>query len=83
MHQSQDDWAGSEQENPGSDESTVSDQPEENKIIESTNVLKEQIRKSLSYENLNSNSVDKGGISFNTYNWNFAPYMLAMKKRMV
>ena len=72
----------SEQENPGSDESTVPDQTEEDQVSEPADQIKEQIRKSLSYENLNSNSVDKGGISFNTYNWNFAPYMLAMKKRI-
>lgn len=49
---------------------------------ESGTVSQEEIRKRLSFENLISNAADKGGISFNTYNWNFAPYMLAMKKRI-
>ena len=31
-------------------------------------------------ENLLSSTSNKGGISFNTYNWDFAPYMLAMKR---
>lgn len=47
-----------------------------------TEALKEQLRKSLTYDNLISSSNDQGGISFNTYNWNFAPYMLAMKRRI-
>jgi len=31
-------------------------------------------------ENLLSSTSNKGGISFNTYDWDFAPYMLAMKR---
>jgi hypothetical protein len=27
-------------------------------------------------------TLNRGGLSFNTYNWNFAPYMLALKKRI-
>jgi len=37
-------------------------------------------REAESPENLLSSSSNKGGISFNTYNWDFAPYMLAMKR---
>jgi outer membrane biosynthesis protein TonB len=29
-----------------------------------------------------SRALDNGGLSFNTYNWNFAPYMLALKRRI-
>lgn len=34
------------------------------------------------YENRKFSAKDLGGFSFNTYNWNFAPYMLAMKKKV-
>jgi len=34
------------------------------------------------YENREFNAKDLGGFSFNTYNWNFAPYMLAMKRKV-
>jgi len=36
----------------------------------------------LNFENLISGASEQGGISFNTYDWNFAPYLLAMKKRI-
>lgn len=29
-----------------------------------------------------SRALDTGGLSFNTYNWNFAPYLLALKNRI-
>jgi len=47
-----------------------------------SNDPQEEMRKKLSFENLISSAADKGGISFNTYDWDFAPYMLAMKKRI-
>ncbi len=34
------------------------------------------------HDNQDSKSLDTGGLSFNTYNWDFAPYMLALKKRI-
>jgi TonB family protein len=34
----------------------------------------------LNFKNLISDAAQQGAISFNTYNWDFAPYMLAMKK---
>ena len=34
------------------------------------------------YENRQFNAEDLGGFSFNTYNWDFAPYMLAMKRKV-
>ncbi|RMF58928.1 MAG: hypothetical protein D6743_17060 [Calditrichaeota bacterium] len=34
------------------------------------------------YDNQDSRAPDMGGLSFNTYNWDFAPYMLALKKRV-
>jgi TonB family protein len=40
----------------------------------------EYSREAESPENLQSSSVNKGSISFNTYDWDFAPYMLAMKR---
>jgi len=36
----------------------------------------------ISYENLLSSAPDFGGISFNTYDWEFAPYLLAMKRKI-
>jgi hypothetical protein len=39
-------------------------------------------RKSLSFDNDLSSSKRRGGLSFNTYNWDFAPYMLAMKRKV-
>jgi TonB family protein len=40
----------------------------------------EYSREAESTENLLSSSTNKGGLSFNTYDWDFAPYMLAMKR---
>ena len=40
----------------------------------------EYSREAESTENLLSSASHKGGISFNTYDWDFAPYMLAMKR---
>jgi TonB family protein len=34
------------------------------------------------FKNLASSLARKGGVSFNTYEWDFAPYMLAMKRRV-
>jgi len=34
------------------------------------------------YDNQLSQALERGGLSFNTYEWNFAPYMLALKKRV-
>ncbi len=40
----------------------------------------EYSREAESRENLLSSASHKGGMSFNTYDWDFAPYMLAMKR---
>ncbi|MCX6581174.1 MAG: hypothetical protein NT166_13425 [Candidatus Aminicenantes bacterium] len=37
---------------------------------------------SVKYDNQQSRALDMGGLSFNTYNWNFAPYMLELKRRV-
>ena len=37
---------------------------------------------SVKHENLESRARDMGGLSFNTYDWDFAPYLLALKKRI-
>lgn len=34
------------------------------------------------YDNQDSRAPDMGGLSFNTYDWNFAPYMLALKRKV-
>jgi hypothetical protein len=34
------------------------------------------------YDNRDSRARDMGGLSFNTYDWNFAPYMLDLKKKV-
>jgi len=34
------------------------------------------------YDNVMSEVEKAGGVSFNTYNWNFAPYMLYLKKKI-
>ena len=34
------------------------------------------------YKNEKFNAEDIGGLSFNTYDWDFAPYMLAMKRKV-
>ncbi len=36
----------------------------------------------LSYENLLSSVPDFGGVTFNTYDWEFAPYLLTMKRKI-
>ncbi|MCK4765098.1 MAG: hypothetical protein KAW12_23065 [Candidatus Aminicenantes bacterium] len=37
----------------------------------------------VAHQNLDSRALDTGGgLSFNTYDWDFAPYMLALKKRI-
>jgi TonB family protein len=37
---------------------------------------------SVDFKNLASSLARKGGVIFNTYEWDFAPYMLAMKRRV-
>lgn len=37
---------------------------------------------SIDFKNLASSLARQGGVSFNTYDWDFAPYMLAMKRRV-
>ncbi len=44
-------------------------------------VQQEDINRPL-YENREFNAKELGGFSFSTYNWNFAPYMLAMKRKV-
>ncbi|MFH1313500.1 MAG: energy transducer TonB [Candidatus Eisenbacteria bacterium] len=39
-------------------------------------------RRSTSKSNLLSSAENRGGLSFNVYNWDFAPYMLAMKREV-
>lgn len=34
------------------------------------------------HDQRNARSLEKGGLSFNTYNWDFAPYLLMLKKRI-
>lgn len=38
--------------------------------------------RSRDFRNLKASLDRKGGVSFNTYEWDFAPYMLAMKRRV-
>jgi hypothetical protein len=37
---------------------------------------------SATHDNRASRAEDMGGLSFNTYNWNFAPYLLMLKRRI-
>ncbi len=37
---------------------------------------------SVRYDNQESRAPDMGGLSFNTYDWDFAPYMLELKKKV-
>lgn len=39
-------------------------------------------QRSASYKQERSSATETGGMSFNTYNWEFAPYMLALKKKI-
>ncbi|MCK5057178.1 MAG: hypothetical protein KAT34_11020 [Candidatus Aminicenantes bacterium] len=34
------------------------------------------------HDNRDTRAMDSGGLSFNTYNWNFAPYMLTLKDKI-
>ncbi len=36
----------------------------------------------VSHDNPNSRVLENGGLSFNTYNWEYAPYMLMLKRRI-
>jgi TonB family protein len=38
--------------------------------------------RSTRYKNPSAGGARRGGFSFNTYNWDFAPYMLAMKRKV-
>jgi len=38
--------------------------------------------KPIDFKNLIASMAGKGGMSFNTYEWDFAPYMLAMKRKV-
>jgi outer membrane biosynthesis protein TonB len=37
---------------------------------------------SVTHDNRQSRAEETGGLSFNTYNWNFAPYMLMLKRKI-
>lgn len=37
---------------------------------------------SVTHDHQNSRADDTGGLSFNTYNWNYAPYLLELKRRI-
>ena len=41
-----------------------------------------QDQEQVPYKQTKTSADDVGGISFNTYNWNFAPYLLELKKRI-
>ena len=52
-------------------------------LREKNEALKEELNSPESpFKNLDSSSSDMGGFSFNTYNWDFAPYLLSMKRRI-
>lgn len=44
--------------------------------------MKSNLRNDLLYKNILSKVKDVGGFAFNTYNWDFAPYMLEMKRKI-
>lgn len=48
---------------------------------ENTPAEQQEINRPL-YENRQFNAKELGGFSFNTYNWDFAPYLLAMKRKV-
>ena len=41
-----------------------------------------KIRKLVLHDNTLSKSLERGGLSFNTYNWEFAPYLLMLKAKI-
>jgi len=72
-----------ESEDENIDEDLVSyNQEELNEEDSPSNESIEESREKQNLENLISSANEKGGVSFNTYDWDFAPYMLAMKKRI-
>ncbi|MCF7912552.1 MAG: energy transducer TonB [Candidatus Cloacimonetes bacterium] len=52
-------------------------------LKEKDTALKEQLRNpETAFKNLDTSASDMGGFSFNTYNWDFAPYLITMKRRI-
>ncbi len=70
-----------EQESPDQSDETVVVEDNEKQI---THVQPESVYlpPQPDYNNVMSEVEKAGGVSFNTYNWNFAPYMLYLKKKI-
>lgn len=71
----------SEQESPEQSDETVVMENNEKQIphVQPEGVY---LPPQLDYNNVMSEVEKAGGVSFNTYNWNFAPYMLYLKKKI-
>ena len=84
----QSDYELSENTKPQHDSSTdiLKDIQDNNKTFMETFQANKEMQKSrdndLNFENLKSDVMNHGGMSLNTYQWEFAPYLLEMKRKV-
>ena len=52
------------------------------KLLDPKNPGNNYLAPNVKHDNRKSKALDMGGFSFNTYDWDFAPYLLALKKRI-
>lgn len=75
----------SKEQNNDSESEFVFEKFSRQQLLKDSQVLPQVRQENLNrplYENTEFNAKDLGGFSFNTYNWDFAPYMLAMKRKV-
>ncbi len=75
----------------GEEERKLSDYIDQNDVFTGEFLRKEQEEKfrgqteqlpNVPHRNLLTQALDRGGLSFNTYNWDFAPYMIGLKAKI-
>ena len=63
------------------DENAALSRPRESEAAQANNRLRLDLP-GVMHRQLDTRTAAEGGLSFNTYNWDFAPYMLALKERI-
>jgi hypothetical protein len=64
------------------DKTTEPERPQQTKEVGKSTAPFQLPQFGVQYDHRDSQVSDTGGLSFNTYNWDFAPYMLELKERI-
>ncbi|MCF7920192.1 MAG: energy transducer TonB [Candidatus Cloacimonetes bacterium] len=68
------------------DKTSESESIAENSFLAALKIQQQKLKESAyqepAFNNIDSSVKDFGGFSFNTYNWDFAPYLLTMQRRI-